>query len=260
MLSNKDINYLIKICWKAGEEVLKFLGDADISYKDDRSPVTEADLISNKIIIDGLRRFNLPIISEETSLDKNVYRYNKYWLIDPLDGTKEFINGRDEFTINIALIENRKPIFGIVSAPAKKDIWIGINYETKKKSYKLHFTEKLNTILCKKPDHLDLISLISHSHADRSKLDLFYKQNRLNIRNEIPVGSSLKICWIAEGKADIYPRLGPTMEWDTAAAQAILEGAGGYLLIKGEQPLFYGKADLKNPSFIAANFKRKFRF
>lgn len=259
MLEKKDIDYLIKICGKAGEEILKFRQNPRINYKNDNTPVTEADLASNEIIIAALTKFSLPIISEETFSSDEIIKADKYWLVDPLDGTKEFIKGSDEFTVNIALIENHKPIFGIVSTPAKGEFWIGMNYG-KKKAFKIDQEGSSRLISCRKPQESALVSLISKSHSNKIKLEGFYRKNNLYIKHEIPAGSSLKICHIAEGKGDICPRLGPTMEWDTAAAQAVLEAAKGHLLINDGHELFYGKEDLKNPYFVATNFKYNFRF
>lgn len=259
MLTKKDIDYLLEVCSKAGKEILKFFGDSRASYKDNNTPVTEADLASNEVITNALEKFGLPIISEETRSSHKGVNADRYWLVDPLDGTKEFISGSDEFTVNIALVENRKPIFGIVSAPAKGECWVGINYG-KKKSFKIDSEGNFRLIYCRKPQEKALESLVSKSHSDKIKLEEFYRKNKLHIVKEIPAGSSLKICYIAEGKADIYPRLGPTMEWDIAAAQAVLEAADGYLLIEKAHELFYGKDGLKNPHFIATNFKYNFRF
>lgn len=257
MLNQKEINDLIATCRKSGRKILRFYGCSQIDYKE-TGPVTQADIASNQIITEALQKYNLPIISEEMHSEKNACLHDKYWLVDPLDGTKEFINNTNDFTVNIALIENKKPVFGIVFAPVHKTIWIGINNKNNKKSYRLNDKGEEKIIFCRKPNLKKLVSLISNSHADSSKLKLFYERNRLNIIKEISMGSSLKICMIAEGNADIYPRLGQTMEWDTAAAQAVLEGAGGYLLTNNGKALYYGKDKLKNTSFVATNFKNNF--
>lgn len=261
MLSQDDINYLIDLAYAAGEKILEFYKkQLDISYKGDNSPVTQADLVANNIIIAGLKKFTWPIISEESYSSSETENYPTYWLVDPLDGTKEFISHNDEFTVNIALISKRSPVFGIVYAPALNEGWLGINGITHNKAYKIkNKSQVMEEISCRKGNLEALTSLISKNHADKNRLNNFYRENNLNITTEISAGSSLKICYIAEGKADIYPRLGPTKEWDIAAAQAVLESAGGYIISPGGR-LEYGKKDLLNPYFVAANLKNNFRF
>lgn len=255
MLSDGDINYLIELIGDAGKKILTFYKKNVLTeIKSDNSPVTLADLSSHEVIVSGLGKFGLPVISEECKRNHDI-KSDKYWLVDPLDGTKEFINNSQEFTVNIALIQENKPIFGIVSAPALDSVWYGVNDSG---AYKIKSGQK-KQIKCRVPAEI-LVSLVSKSHADKSDLEKFYHINNFSGVIEKPAGSSLKICYLAEGKADVYPRLGTTMEWDIAAAQAVLESAGGYIYSKNGGSLEYGKVDLYNPHFVASGFKHKYRF
>ena len=210
--------------------------------KQDGSPITLADKLSHKKILDLLSITNIPIISEEGG-DQKV-NHNKYWLIDPLDGTKDFLAVNDEFTVNIALIENNRPILGVVYAPALNEMYTGI---VGKEAY---FD---NGIIIKKSRkilrHKSLVMATSRFH-NHSGTDLFAESN--NIKKKISIGSALKFCRMAFGEIDVYPRLVGTSEWDTAAGQAILEAAGGSLMDwhTGE-PVLYGKNNMRNGMFIA---------
>ena len=240
---------ICKIAWKAGEKILDIYSRKfKIFRKKDLSPVTIADLESEKTIIKGLKKiFNKPtIISEETNY-KRKSKLNSFWLVDPLDGTKEFIKKNGEFTVNIALISDGNPILGVVYAPVINTIWHG---DIKGGSYKIEKNKnpiKISSIAPTKDETIKVVT--SRSHTDNPKLKKFlidYPKHEL-----VKMGSSIKICLVADGTAHIYPRLGPTMEWDTAAAHAVVKYAGGniYDLEKMNQ-LNYNKSNLLNPEFL----------
>ncbi len=215
--------------------------DQSIEYKNDKSPLTEADLASHEYISDLLSSISAyPIISEEGEL-----KYTdepKYWLVDPLDGTKEFISKNGEFTINIALINNNYPTQGFVYIPKDKTLFFG---GLNKGSYKL-LNDNIKSISVQLPsDKLKIVTSRSHlNNETKTYLSQF------NNFDTLQAGSSLKFCMIAEGLADLYPRLGPTSEWDTAAAQAVVEGAGGTVKDLNGNRLKYSKKDIINPHFI----------
>ena len=215
--------------------------DQSIEYKDDNSPLTEADLVSHEYISDLLSSISAyPIISEEG--EQKYTDEPKYWLVDPLDGTKEFINKNGEFTINIALINHNYPTQGFVYIPKDKTLFFG---GLNKGSYKL-LNDNIKSISVQSPsDKLKIVTSRSHlNNETKTYLSQF------NNFDTLQAGSSLKFCMIAEGLADLYPRLGPTSEWDTAAAQAVVEGAGGTVKdLKGNR-LKYSKKDIINPHFI----------
>ena len=210
--------------------------------KSDGSPLTKADKKSNEIILDSLRKISkdISIISEETFNEDQIKSLDEtYWLIDPLDGTKEFINKTDEFTVNIAMINNRKSIFGIVAAPVTGKIWHGSIFDNNK--YDSNSVEKLRIVMSK-----------SHKSDNDRALLKFLNSN--NIEYEIiEKGSSLKLCSLADNEADIYPRLGPTSEWDIAAAHAVLSSFGGSVVkVKDNEELNYAKeSSILNPYFVA---------
>ena len=210
--------------------------------KSDGSPLTKADKKSNEIILDSLKKISkdISIISEETFNEDQIKSLDEtYWLIDPLDGTKEFINKTDEFTVNIAMINNKKSIFGIVAAPVTGKIWHGSIFDNNE--YDTNSVEKLRIVMSK-----------SHkSDNDRAFLEFL---NSNNIEHEIiEKGSSLKLCSLADNDADIYPRFGPTSEWDIAAAHAVLSSYGGSVVkVKDSEELNYAKeSSILNPYFIA---------
>jgi 3'(2'), 5'-bisphosphate nucleotidase len=171
-----------------------------------------------------------------------------FWLVDPLDGTKEFIKRNGEFTVNIALIEGGRPTLGIVLAPAPDTLWRGATGLGADKSEQ---GGAFVTIETRHPPGHGLTACASRSHAIYSDLDIWFRNQGLTVADRIQTGSSLKFCLIAEGKADIYPRFGPTNEWDTAAGQGVLEAAGGEVVTTDGKPLSYGKPRFSNPHFIA---------
>jgi 3'(2'), 5'-bisphosphate nucleotidase len=243
-----------QIAAKAGELILNIYNSnfkSSIKTKIDNSPVTIADKKANDYITKQLKLLtpDIPIISEE---DKQIpfskrKRFNYYWLVDPLDGTKEFIKKNDEFTVNIALIKSNQPILGVIYLPVKDFIYWGIKHNGSY-SIKNNHCSKLNANIFDTKD-IGLKILLSRSHLDDSTIKYLDNFNKPIIHN---IGSSLKFLYIAEGTADIYYRFTPTMEWDIAAAKIILEEAGGNIknIISGKQLLF-NKTSLINPGFIA---------
>tara|TARA_B100000401_G_scaffold420084_1_gene345235 strand:+ start:640 stop:1437 length:798 start_codon:yes stop_codon:yes gene_type:complete len=257
MLSKENLLEIVNISVDAGEVILNYYNEnVDVIYKDDESPLTKADLASHKIITDSIKKItpDIPILSEEEFIDWKIRKkWKKYWLIDPLDGTKEFIKKNDEFTVNIALIENNRPILGVIYTPALNELFYSIkNFG----SYKILTKKKLNTlkeakrisINKKKSNKIKIVGSRSHSNPI---LDKWVNKN-FNEFDILQKGSSLKFCLIAEGSADIYPRFGPTSEWDIAAGHIILEEAGGKLKsIDNKEILYNEKENILNPEFFA---------
>ena len=257
-------NLLLRVCniaIKAGEEILIYYNDdIDVTHKDDSSPLTKADLASNKIIMNALKQLDktIPILSEESLVEWSERKnWTKYWLVDPLDGTKEFIKQNGEFTVNIALIENNKPILGVIYTPVKSDLYFAQkNYG----SYKINSSSKLINLQEAEKIFVANQSSIkriigSRSHSNQS-FDSWVNKNFPNTEI-VQAGSSLKFCLIAEGAADIYPRFGPTSEWDIAAGHIIVNEAGGGVSTFENIEINYNKKDdLLNPQFYAiGNYK-----
>ena len=257
MLSKENLLEIVNISVDAGEVILNYYNEnVDVTYKDDESPLTKADLASHKIITDSIKKItpDIPILSEEEFIDWKIRKkWKKYWLIDPLDGTKEFIKKNDEFTVNIALIENNRPILGVIYTPALNELFYSIkNFG----SYKILTKKKLNTlkeakrisINKKKSNKVKIVGSRSHSNPILEK----WVNKNFNEFDILQKGSSLKFCLIAEGSADIYPRFGPTSEWDIAAGHIILEEAGGKLKsIDNKEILYNEKENILNPEFFA---------
>jgi 3'(2'), 5'-bisphosphate nucleotidase len=239
------INKVIDIAKLAATEILKIYVENDFSIenKEDNSPVTKADLVANEIIIKGLSAIsNYPIITEETPVDYQLRKnWDKFWLVDPLDGTKDFISMNGEFTINIALIEKNRPILGVVYIPTTDDVYYS---EHKKGAFK-NGNRIYNSSKRKK-----LIAAESNFHSTE-KTVIFFK--KFNIKKIVKYGSSIKICKLAEGEIDLYPRLNGTKEWDTAASHIIANEAGCKLLdLNTNEELVYNKKNIKNNYFIAS--------
>jgi 3'(2'), 5'-bisphosphate nucleotidase len=258
----------IKAALLAGGEILEVYknNNFEVEFKSDNSPLTLADRKAHETISSILKVTDMPLLSEESIEVPFILRkrWNLYWLVDPLDGTKEFIKRNGEFTVNIALIKAGKPIMGVIYAPVLSQLYLACN--------------NIAYTIAKIPVIDDIEQLIEHVHQNKVKLPLktnrknfvivasrshlspqtkkFIKEIEINESNTklVSVGSSLKFCLIAEGKADVYPRFGPTMEWDTAAGQAIVEAAGGSVVqINENKDLFYNKENLLNPWFIVKN-------
>ncbi len=269
---------LIKTVKKAGEAVLKIYNtNFAVKSKKDSSPVTQADMLSNEIIVDVLNsliipQYNkiLPVLSEESKIIPYTERqnWNQFWLIDPLDGTKEFISRNGEFTINIALINKNKPVLGMIYAPVQDYLYYGIAGEG---AYKINDASKNNITIKLKNMHersfkirnkqiiinqnkqiTELKVLTSRSHVSEKCVEFIDKLKTNNLPvTTVRTGSSLKFCVLAEGKADIYPRFGTTMEWDTAAGHALLNSVGKKVYqFNSDKELEYNKEDLRNPWFF----------
>ena len=257
-------NLLLKVCniaIKAGEEILKYYTeDIHVTHKDDSSPLTKADLASNKIIMNALQQLDrtIPILSEESLVEwKERKNWTKYWLVDPLDGTKEFIKQNGEFTVNIALIENNKPILGVIFTPVKFDLYFAQknygSYKINSSSKLINLKEAVKIFVANQSSIKRIIGSRSHSNQT---FDSWVNQNFPN-SEIVQAGSSLKFCLIAEGAADIYPRFGPTSEWDIAAGHIIVNEAGGRVNTFENTEINYNqKEDLLNPQFYAiGNYK-----
>ena len=247
MLDKIMLGDIEKIALDAGNTIMEIYNrDFSIEYKDDRSPLTEADLASNDVIIQGLEKYGIPILSEEGKTIEYDERKNweYYWCIDPIDGTKEFIKKNGEFTVNIALIHKDAPILGVVYAPALGDMY-------KAKKGEGAFKNEKVLPLQSNHDLSEKMSVVaSKSHLSEETQAFIDALDTKNIE-QVSKGSSLKLCMVAEGEADIYPRLAPTMEWDTAAADAIVRESGKMTYqFENELPVVYNKVDLLNPWFV----------
>jgi 3'(2'), 5'-bisphosphate nucleotidase len=249
MLKDIDLDKIKKIAIDAGDVVMEiYKKDFSIEYKDDNSPLTEADIKANELICRELMVLypDIPILSEENKIisyeDRKSWEY--YWCIDPIDGTKEFVKKNGEFTINIALIYKNEPVLGVVFAPAMGDIYLAKRGEGAFKN-----NQKLPLKINKTPkDKLYVVA--SKSHLSDETKEFISNLDTKEVE-QVSIGSSLKLCMVAEGVADLYPRLAPTMEWDTAAADAIVREAQKmtYQLDKNT-PLVYNKENLLNPWFV----------
>ena len=256
-MMNIQIKKIEEIAKKAGHEVLRIYRDESlfghIDYKSDNSPLTLADKASNEIIVNLLRDTypDIPILSEE---EKHVdyterSKWNTFWLVDPLDGTKEFIKRNGEFTVNIALIDDGFPILGVIYAPVLDKLYVGDS----RSSQAYLIDGKSNNIQLKVNRKGEgRVAVGSRSHASEEESDLL---KSYGVKETISIGSSLKFCMVAEGKADIYYRHGPTMEWDTGAGQAIVEAAGGTVkYMEANSRFSYNKENLLNGSFLVKGF------
>jgi 3'(2'), 5'-bisphosphate nucleotidase len=234
----------------AGAAILKVQARPDFEsrLKSDDSPVTEADLAADALIRAGLADAfpDLPVVTEESG-ESHALRGERFVLVDPLDGTKEFLRRQGDFTVNIALIERGRPVRGVVFAPARGRLFQtaadGTSHEADLSG------GGLRPLRVRVPDNAALVVVASKSHRDAAT-DAWIARYR--VADSQSAGSSLKFCLVAAGEADLYPRLGRTMEWDTAAGQAVLEGAGGLVVRRDDgQPLTYGKPGWENPHFLA---------
>ena len=244
------IDPVVALAEEAGRAILEvYSSDFEVQSKEDDSPLTQADLASHHCIVRGLEALTpgVPIISEESDLPEYEVRsqWDRYWLIDPLDGTKEFVNRNGEFTVNIALIDNQEPVFGVVHVPTQKKTYVGCEGYGAERKNPDGSRETIN-VSATSASPVRIVGSRSHRGAS---LDAYLEN--LGGCDMIPMGSSLKFCVIAEGGADLYPRLGLTSEWDTAAAQAVVEQAGGSVVTLDGKPMKYNaKADILNPYFF----------
>lgn len=261
----------------AGDAINEIYRSADfgVEYKTDKSPLTRADQKSHEIITNAIGGYDIPILSEEGKGMPYAQRksWKRFWIVDPLDGTKEFIKRNGEFTVNIAMVENRRPVLGTIFVPDRNTLyfagqnlgayklenepfsdWVESVPDSKDTASALmqQIIDKSTRLPVIDPQRSALIIVGSRSHKN-AELDAYVEEKRKAFADVefISAGSSLKICLVAEGRADLYPRLGPTMEWDTAAGQAIAENAGADIYqYETQEPLIYNKKDLHNPWFI----------
>jgi 3'(2'), 5'-bisphosphate nucleotidase len=253
MLEHIDLEKIKQIAIDAGNAIMKiYTQDFTVNYKEDNSPLTQADILSNEIICSSLIDLypNIPILSEENKEVPYETRreWSYYWCIDPIDGTKEFIKKNGEFTVNIALVHKNTPVLGVVYAPALDEL-----YSAKKGSGAFKNGQKLPFRINENPtDSLRIVASKSHLSEETQTFidDLSIQTTHIE---QVSKGSSLKLVMVAEGEADIYPRLAPTMEWDTAAADAIVRESGKRTYqynTPSNTPLLYNKKELLNPWFI----------
>ncbi|MBU2954473.1 3'(2'),5'-bisphosphate nucleotidase CysQ [Marinobacter sp. F3R08] len=241
---------VIKVADEASEKALHiYQSDFKVGFKSDHSPITAADTASHEIIVRGLRHISrdIPILSEE---GKDIpweerRHWRRFWLVDPIDGTRDFTQRSGEFTVNIAMIEDGEPVMGVVIAPALKEAFWGVVGEG---AHLRDRTGKVRRIRVAEPTAVKRV-VASKNHLNEETRSFI---DKLGEHELVRAGSSLKFCRIAEGHADIYPRLGPTCEWDTGAGQAVLMAAGGKVQTLDGKPLSYGKEDVLNPFFIAS--------
>jgi 3'(2'), 5'-bisphosphate nucleotidase len=244
------VDPIVALAEDAGRAILEvYSTDFDVQEKQDESPLTQADLASHRWIAAGLASLtpDIPVISEEEGLPDFEERrqWRRYWIVDPLDGTKEFVNRNGEFTVNIALIDEGRPILGVVHVPVQNRTYVGCEgIGAERRDGKTAGVPIRVAGAASQPPRI----VGSRSHRGAS-LDAFLAN--VGEHDMVPMGSSLKFCVVAEGGADIYPRLGPTSEWDTAAAQAVVEQAGGSVVTLDGKPMKYNaKADILNPYFL----------
>ena len=253
MITKNKIFKIIELAKKCNECALhhfKKFDNKSISYKDDNSPLTEADVKVNNIAVNGLQKLfpNIEIVSEEFYNSKQIFKNRKYfWLVDPIDGTKEFINKSPNFTVNFALVKNNSPIFGLIAQPTTGTIWYNFN----DKAWRLNKGQDFKSsqkIQCKEINYKNLRTLSSFNHRSKTL------ENWISFVKPISdqdIGSSIKFCYLAEGKVDFYPRTSPTMEWDIAAGHSILKSAGGNVISDSGIEIKYGKTKFLNDIFLA---------
>ncbi len=239
------------IARRAGQRIMEvYRGEFGVETKADSSPVTEADLQSEKIILQALQELTpeLPAVSEEAVERGEIPNVSNgcFWLVDPLDGTREFVNRRDEFTVNIGLVDNGAPILGVVGVPAQDAIYAACGPGTARF---MNGDAAPEPIAARRPPAAGVTVVASRSHGDKTRLKEFLEQ--YTVAQQISAGSAVKLALVAKGEADLYPRFGRTMEWDTAAGHAILIAAGGSVRTVDDEVLRYGKPGFENPPFVA---------
>jgi len=246
----KILPEIISLARAAGYQILKIYDtDFEVDHKQDESPLTAADLAAHRCIVDGLKKLRVqwPILSEESATTRPFSErasWSPYWLVDPLDGTKEFVKRNGEFTVNIALIEGHKPVLGVVHVPVT-----GVTYFAAQGHGAFRKLGTDEPVAIRVHDQARTPRVVG-SRSHRGPLIDQYLEN-LGAHEMVPMGSSLKFCVVAEGGADVYPRLGPTSEWDTAAAHAVINGAGGRVVhLDGSDLTYNAKEDILNPHFM----------
>lgn len=237
---------------EAGEAILEvYAGEFEVQTKADSSPLTQADLASERVIVDGLRELTpeLPVLAEESAEIPFDERSNwtSAWLVDPLDGTKEFVKRNGEFTVNIALVENGHPVLGVVHAPVLEVTYFA---SRGRGAFRRDETGE-KQIRVAAPQEGTLHVVMSRSHANEATRRFLERSEREFRVEAVSKGSALKMCLVASGEAHVYPRLGPTMEWDVAAAQCVVEQAGGQLVTLDGNPMRFNRPELRNGSFLA---------
>ena len=241
---------IIRIAYEAGEAILGvYAGAFEVRAKRDASPVTEADERAEELILRRLAALapDIPVVSEEASAAGRTPRVGeRFWLVDPLDGTKEFVSRNGEFTVNIALVESGRPTLGVVLAPALGRLYAGSPVQ----GALAEEQGERRKIACRAAPADGIVVVSSRSHGDEGALTAFLSGRRVG--SAASAGSSLKFCLVAAGHADLYPRLGRTMEWDTAAGHAVLAAAGGSVTALDGTEVAYGKPGFVNPHFVAA--------
>ncbi|MBP6451955.1 MULTISPECIES: 3'(2'),5'-bisphosphate nucleotidase CysQ [Aeromonas] len=244
------ISELEPIARAAGDAILTIYRQPfAVEYKQDESPLTAADQGAHEVIVQALARLtpDIPVLSEESDAETMQARlgWSRYWLVDPLDGTKEFVSRNGEFTVNIALIDHGRPVWGLVYAPVLDKLWYG-----GKEVGAWRVADGTHKAIQTRPHEAGQAWRVvgSRNHLSQATLDYLAPLGEVEL---VSMGSSLKFCIIAEGGAELYPRLAPTCEWDTAAAQAVLEGAGGSVTQLDGSALAYNKPDILNPWFVA---------
>ena len=249
------VNLMRRLALEAGDRILAVYArpDFEVRAKGDASPVTEADEAADKAISDGLRAAfpKVPLITEEQAAS-HAQTARTFLIVDPLDGTKEFVQRRDDFTVNIAYVQDGRPTHGVVYAPAKGRLFYTLADGTaieETGAFDKTSPGSFRELRVSRPDNAALMVVASKSHRDQATDDYIC---RYAVRDMTAAGSSLKFCLVATGEADLYPRLGRTMEWDTAAGDAVLRGAGGRVVrLDDHRPLDYGKRGWSNPFFVA---------
>jgi 3'(2'), 5'-bisphosphate nucleotidase len=250
------VEVMIRAALRGGAEVLRFYCDGTgVRTKADASPVTEADLASEAVVLAELHaaRPEVPVVSEEQDADRyEALSATEFFLVDPLDGTREFLQRRADFTVNIALVRRGAPAVGVVYAPARDELFVGdvaARLAERSRSWNREGGPGREAIRVRPspPEGLTVVASRSHRSPETDEY-----LSRYAVSNLVSVGSSLKFCLLAAGEADLYPRLGTTMEWDTAAGHAVLLAAGGSVVVAGGAPLSYGKPGFRNPHFVAA--------
>lgn len=245
---------VVALAEAAGADIMAIYnaGPTEVRHKADDSPLTAADLAAHVRIVTGLQQLTpaIPVVSEEGSVPDEGARFAPlFWLVDPLDGTKEFVARNGEFTVNIALIEQGRPVLGVVVVPAQAvSYWAWDGGGAFRRRSGEARAERLHVAVPREAGRpVRVMASKHHFHEDTHALIA-----RMGAHELVQAGSSLKFCRIAEGAADVYPRLGPTCEWDTAAAQAVVEAAGGQVCTLQGEPLRYGKAEVLNPDFVVS--------
>ncbi len=244
------LDHVIAIARSAGAAIMPFYRQQDtaVRTKADASPVTAADEAADALICSALRELTpaIPVVSEESSGKyEGKAPASVFWLVDPLDGTREFIGGRDEFTVNIALVRDGEPVLGVVLLPARDELYAGVVGH----GAVMIAGDSRRAIQCRAMPVDGATVAVSRSHGDREADGALL--GHIRAAREVAAGSALKFCLVARGDADAYPRAGRTMEWDTAAGQAVLNAAGGSVVDRDGRPLRYGKPGFDNPAFLA---------